>query len=285
MNGKLENLRHELDRIDAQIHELLIARSVISCQVGKRKRGGLLPAFRPARERDMTALLRDRHHGALPLASLEHIWREIITTSTAVQAPFSVHVGRGNHPDIRDLARYMFGFSVPFVVYPDDDGAVAAVRNRPSDLALVALLKDAVTPWWRHLDAHARDGLRIVARIPFLDTDDRPVVASGFIISHPLSATEPVECLGDAHYWSMQGSRLPDALARAGGEVIQFASSDAGPQMLLSLSAQWTRDDLIHRMCAHRKESLSFRHVGGAWLLEGRNKDKSMNDKQHKDAP
>ena len=51
--------------------------------------------------------------GALPLATVEHIWREIITTFTRMQAPFDVAIDTSVAPDrMRDLARFYFGFSV-----------------------------------------------------------------------------------------------------------------------------------------------------------------------------
>ncbi len=48
-------------------------------------------AFRPAREADMMRRLVERHHGMLPLDTVESIWRVIIATFTYVQAPFRVH--------------------------------------------------------------------------------------------------------------------------------------------------------------------------------------------------
>ena len=64
----------------------------------------------------MMRRLVDRHHGILPLDTVESIWRVIISTFTYVQAPFSVHADlSAGDALMRDSARFHFGFTVPFV--------------------------------------------------------------------------------------------------------------------------------------------------------------------------
>ena len=87
----LGELRGRIDEIDAEMHRLLMDRgSVIDALI--RIKGTSRPgaAFRPGREAEMMRRIVARHAGALPLATVEHIWREIITTFTRVQAPFNV---------------------------------------------------------------------------------------------------------------------------------------------------------------------------------------------------
>src|SRR5690348_11044046 len=87
----LTSLRDKIDAIDAEMHRLLIERgTVIDALIAAK--GTVRPgaAFRPGREADMMRRIAARHGGALPLATVEHIWREIITTFTRLQAPFDV---------------------------------------------------------------------------------------------------------------------------------------------------------------------------------------------------
>ncbi len=51
----------------------------------------------PARPRAaMMHALVDRHRGHLPIVTVEHVWREIISTFTWLQAPYTVHVATGD---------------------------------------------------------------------------------------------------------------------------------------------------------------------------------------------
>src|SRR6201984_2649256 len=87
----LADLRRDIDRIDADMHALLIERGEIIDQLiaGKRTEE-TASACRPAREAEMMRRLVKRRHGSLPLDTAESIWRVIISTFTYVQAPFSV---------------------------------------------------------------------------------------------------------------------------------------------------------------------------------------------------
>src|SRR6185295_2219329 len=112
----LADLRAEIDRIDAAMHGLLMARGEIIDRLIKVKRteeSG--SAFRPAREADMMRRLVERHRGILPLDTAESILRVVIATFTYVQAPFRVHVDlSAGEAAMRDTERFHFGFTVPF---------------------------------------------------------------------------------------------------------------------------------------------------------------------------
>src|SRR6202030_3203885 len=110
----LSELRARIDAIDAEMHRLLMQRGAVIDSLIRIK-GTSRPgaAFRPGREADMMRRLVERHDGELPLAMVEHILREIITTFTRMQAPFDVAIDVSVAPDrMRDLARFYFGFSV-----------------------------------------------------------------------------------------------------------------------------------------------------------------------------
>jgi chorismate mutase len=86
----LADLRVELDRIDAAMHELLIERGrVIDQLIDIKTRQGGGSAFRPAREASMMRAIVERHRGRLPLDTVEGIWRVIISTFTFIQAPYA----------------------------------------------------------------------------------------------------------------------------------------------------------------------------------------------------
>jgi len=136
----LTELRREIDRIDEDMHALLIERGeIIERLIAVKKTQESGSAFRPAREADMMRRLVQRHHGSLPLDTAEGIWRVIISTFTYVQAPFAVHADLSTGDALmRDSARFHFGFTVPFVPHMGAACVVQAVTASKGDLGLGA---------------------------------------------------------------------------------------------------------------------------------------------------
>src|SRR5688572_24394160 len=115
----LADLRREIDRIDETMHALLMERGeIIDTLIATKGTAESGSAFRPAREADMMRRLVERHHGLLPLDTVESIWRVIIATFTYVQAPFVLHADlTSGDVAMRDTSRFHFGFTVPFVTH------------------------------------------------------------------------------------------------------------------------------------------------------------------------
>ena len=137
----LADLRVEIDRIDLQMHELLMERGrVIDQLIEIKTRQGGGSAFRPAREASMMRALVERHRGLLPLDTVEGIWRVIISTFTYVQAPYSVHVDvSGGDAAMRDSARFHFGFTTPCVPHFGAGVVIRAVAESVGDLGMFAV--------------------------------------------------------------------------------------------------------------------------------------------------
>jgi chorismate mutase len=185
---RLAELRDKIDAIDAEMHRLLVQRgTVIDALIQTKGTSRPGAAFRPGREADMMRRIVARHEGALPLATVEHIWREIITTFTRMQAPFDVAMDVSVEPErMRDLARFYFGFSVNLVSLPDAASVVARVAET-GDLGLVACEQDTV--WWRGL---ARPlGPKIMALLPYIGAAGRPADLPAFVISPKLADPTP----------------------------------------------------------------------------------------------
>src|SRR6202030_2919519 len=169
------DLRRDIDRIDADMHALLIERGEIIDQlIAVKKTEETGSAFRPAREADMMRRLVERHHGSLPLDTAESIWRVIISTFTYVQAAFSVHADlSAGDALMRDSARFHFGFTVPFVPHLGAASVVAAVTTSKGDLVLVPAFDIAgAGAWWNALEVDSAP--KIIPRLPFVDRADHP---------------------------------------------------------------------------------------------------------------
>ena len=180
----LADLRREIDRIDETMHALLIERGqIIDELIAVKKSQETGSAFRPAREADMMRRLVQRHHGSLPLDTVESIWRVSISTFTYVQAPFSVHADlSAGDALMRDSARFHFGFTVPFEPHMGAAGVVQAVTASRGDLGLVpAFAVAGAGPWWTALEFETAP--KIIARLPFVERADHPAGLPVFVIS------------------------------------------------------------------------------------------------------
>src|SRR3954451_19600253 len=88
----LAALRGEIDRLDDQLHDLVMRRAeVVASLAASRVKGGASP-LRPGREAMILRRLLRRHHGDLPPGALVQLWREILASSSAMQGGFSVAV-------------------------------------------------------------------------------------------------------------------------------------------------------------------------------------------------
>src|ERR1700735_824926 len=197
----LADLRREIDRIDETMHALLIERGqIIDELIAVKKSQETGSAFRPAREADMMRRLVTRHHGSLPLDTVESIWRVIISTFTYVQAPFSVHADlSAGDALMRDSARFHFGFTVPFEPHIGAAGVVQAVTASRGDLGLVpAFAVAGAGPWWTALEFETAP--KIIARLPFVERADHPAGFPVFVISRvPADAM-----VTETEVWSMR---------------------------------------------------------------------------------
>jgi chorismate mutase len=208
----LAELRVEIDRIDAQMHELLLERGeIIDRLIAVKKSEETGSAFRPAREADMMRRLVQRHHGNLPLDTAESIWRVIISTFTYVQAPFSVHADlSAGDALMRDSARFHFGFTVPFVAHMGASSVVEAVSESRGDLGLVPAFATAgAGPWWAALEFNSAP--KIIARLPFVERTNHPAAMPVFVVSRVAADAMVTE----TEVWSLRVSGWSAAAVNA----------------------------------------------------------------------
>ena len=231
----LADLRVEIDRIDASMHELLMERGrIIDRLIAIKARQGGGSAFRPAREASMMRALAERHEGLLPLDAVEGIWRIIISTFTYVQANYSVHVdlSRGEAP-MRDSARFHFGFTVPCVPHHGASGVIGAVARSGGDLGMFAIDGGAgAGAWWMQLAPAGAP--KIIARLPFVERPDHPAGMPVFVIANPLGDGAARDVVIEAVSLDRWRSGYPAALAAFDGQIIGNAADGAGLSLLVA---------------------------------------------------
>jgi len=161
-------LRAELDRIDDELHDLLMRRAEVVKQVAGAKNG---VALRPGREAAILRRLLARHEGALPPQTVVRIWRELLAGTTAMQGPFVIAVcdhdpGAG----FTQAAHEQFGALTPLRVHGSAAQAVADVSAGRATVAVLALPSETEAPrdaWWMALLQKDEPRIHVVARLPF----------------------------------------------------------------------------------------------------------------------
>jgi chorismate mutase/prephenate dehydratase len=231
----LQVVRNRIDSIDAEMHRLLIERSGVVAELirikGTSKPGA---AFRPDREADMMRRMAQRHEGGLPLATVEHIWREIIATFTAMQAPFGVVVGpAADVLAMRDAVRFYFGFSVPIETAATGKAAVERVAASQQDLAVIAA--DAKERWWGGLAG--ADAPKVFAKLPFIEVPDRPAALPAYVLGPPLKDPLAPDIRLVA---AKDAPGLADAFQAFGGVIAARTDGD----VLVELPVAATLDDV-----------------------------------------
>lgn len=223
-DAALGELRGEIDRLDREMHERLIARGriidrLIAVKGGTAATGS---AFRPEREASMMRAMAQRHAGGLPFDAVEGIWRIVISTFTHLQSPFSVHADTSRDAAaMRDSARFHFGFVVPLDECRGPEAVVAAVRASHGDLGLIAVA-GAAGAWWRLLEPE--DAPKVIAHLPFVERPDHPTPHPVLVLAKSVSG----EGLGaTVLYGASDLAHGTDALAKLGGRTIVEAGREA----------------------------------------------------------
>ena len=207
------------------MHNLLMERgAIIESLIAVKRTQESGSAFRPAREASMMRRLAERHHGILPLDTVESIWRVIIATFTHVQSPYSVHADlTPGDAAMRDSARFHFGFTVPFVPHMGAAGVIAAVSASKGDLGLVpATAVAGAGAWWTALEAEGAP--KIIARLPFVERPDHPASLPVFAVSR----SAPDAMVTEVQVYSIKVSGWSAAAARALSPLAEMIAVPAG---------------------------------------------------------
>jgi chorismate mutase / prephenate dehydratase len=216
----LDDLRREIDEIDAALHDLIMRRTAVVERVAQAKRADR-SAMRPAREAAILRALAERHTGPFPLVALARIWREMISALTRLQGPFAVAVhAPGDNRHYWDMARDHFGSNTPMLAVNSPVAAFRALAEGSCTIGIVPWPEeDDAEPWWRYLFSEDPKTPRIIARLPF-------VSRSGPRNEEPEAlalAAMPLEPTGNDHTFigielrsDVSRGRLKDYLEQAG---------------------------------------------------------------------
>ncbi len=136
---RLRQIRGEIDAVDGKLLELLNRRAALSLEVGRIKSDDPGIVFKPLREREVLDGLEARNPGPLPEEHLVNIWREIFSSSRALQRPQRVaYLGPEGTFSYFAGAEYL-GHAVDFRPCGDLHEVFRCVHDRECELGVVPL--------------------------------------------------------------------------------------------------------------------------------------------------
>ncbi len=258
----LGDLRAEIDRIDLEMHRLLMQRGeIIDRLIAVKARQGGGSAFRPDREAQMMRALVERHKGLLPLDTVEGVWRIIISTFTYVQANYSVHADdSGGDVAMRDSARFHFGFTVPYVTHHGAGAVIDAVAASHGDLGIVRAGALSDGAWWTRLVGEGAP--KIIARLPFVERPDHPAGLPVFVVAKPLADAASQDNALHAVSLPRWLHSIPAAIGALGGEILASAPSSGGLSLLIAAPGQARSEDIAKELERAGIETVVVASVG-----------------------
>lgn len=193
----LDELRISIDRMDNQIHDLLMERISITDQIAAYKDRHTPGAakMRPGREAAILRKLLGRHEGALSPQVVARIWREIMSAVVFMQEPFEIIVAGSDNPVLYwDLARFHYG-TQPHELIDAPLDAMMTCRSRKTAVAVMPAPREGeANPWWSHLYTDVEGGMKVFGCLPFMAPADS--MAQAYTIGRV-----PLEASGDDLTW------------------------------------------------------------------------------------
>lgn len=136
-NPSLEQLRVQIDALDAQIVELLNARANVVVQIGKLKQNSNAPIYAPDREKAVLEKVKKLNKGPLPDRCLDAVYRELMSGSFVLEKPLRIGFLGPDGTFSHAAAVRKFGSSVEYVPLTDIPSVFEEVARRHVDYGMV----------------------------------------------------------------------------------------------------------------------------------------------------
>jgi chorismate mutase/prephenate dehydratase len=165
VDARLGELRQSIDAVDAQIVELISRRAHLAREVGEVKKLVDAPVYRPEREAQIFAKLRALNPGPLPNASVEAVYREIISACRELERRMRVaYLGPAGTFSEQALLRH-FGSGVDPVACATIDDVFRATEAGTADFGVVPVENSTEGAVNRSLDLFLQTPLRICGEV------------------------------------------------------------------------------------------------------------------------
>ena len=161
----LDQVRTEINQVDAELVQLLNKRARLSIAVGRLKDSGQESVFKPFREKDVLDRILQANPGPLPAEHLQAIYREILSSSRSLQRPQRVvYLGpEGTFSYYAGL--HYLGQASSFTPCPGLEEVFRSVRTRQAELGIIPLENSLQGSVGQSLDLFLRFEVYIQAEI------------------------------------------------------------------------------------------------------------------------
>ncbi|MFP4250896.1 MAG: prephenate dehydratase [Armatimonadota bacterium] len=165
MSEPLDELRRKIDEIDAKMLNLLVERAQVAAQVGEAKEATDRAVYAPNREAELLRALTDNELGPLAPASVEAVFREVVSACRGLQQVPSVAYLGPQHTFTHLAARKRFGHRANFNPVGSIADVFDAIESRQADFGVVPIQNSTEGVVGLTLDCLLDTPLRICAEI------------------------------------------------------------------------------------------------------------------------
>ncbi len=159
----LPEIRHDIDRVDSQLIELLNERVRLAQEVGELKGLGGQPFFTPERERQIYDRLESLESGPLKSAQLVNIFREIISAARSAEKPLGIAFWGPQGTFSHQAAIETFGRSVNLMPVPSINEVFLSVERGQADYGVVPIENSTAGVVPETLDLFPQTNVKICA--------------------------------------------------------------------------------------------------------------------------
>lgn len=231
----LDQLRDEIDRIDAGIVDLLHRRAACVQQVGQLKKQTGAPLFVPERESALFEKLRRLNGNVLPEASLESIYRQIVSCAFKLEGGFSVAYLGPEGTWSHQAARARFGDSIELIACPSFRDVFRAVEKQQAQYGVVPIENSSDGSVSQAMDLFSESPLRICAQIRqeirncLLCNGEREKISK--IYSHP-------QVLGQCRLWLRENFPGVEQIAMSSTSAAALRAAEEAEQGAAALGSE-----------------------------------------------
>ncbi|VAX36577.1 Chorismate mutase I / Prephenate dehydratase [hydrothermal vent metagenome] len=182
----LNDLRKKIDSIDGKVVKMLNERAGYSQEIGARKLKHKKGIYAPHREKEVLERLAALNEGPMPDGAFEAIYREIMSSSIALEKPLSIaNLGiRGSYSSI--AARKKFGSQIEYTSCRSIADVFTKVENEECDYGVVPIENSTEGAVTHTFDMLVDSELKICSQVLLK-------------ISHNLLSKEPIDKIKKIH--------------------------------------------------------------------------------------
>lgn len=165
IDSQMGEVRQEIDAVDQELLQLLNRRAALSLEVGQLKRGKQDVVFKPFREKQVLDNLEQGNTGPIPHDHLKNIYREIFSSSRALQRPQrAAYLGPEGTFSFFAGVEFL-GRAVEFLPQKDLPAVFRAVHSGECELGIIPLENSLQGTVGQSLDLFIENELFIQAEI------------------------------------------------------------------------------------------------------------------------